>query len=437
MGSSIRSVPGPESLALAARAAQVECPAFGQRRTARPGADPDDAAPIVLAAGEDCEVVDVDGNRYLDFAAGFGSVLLGHRHPGLLAALHGQIDVLAQGLGDVYASDVKVALLERLAALHPSGAGQVLLTQSGADAVTAALKTATLATKRHGVLAFDGAYHGLAHGPLAACGFQASFRAPFAAELNPEVHFCPYPGVRGASVDAALEMARQTLRSGAIGAVLVEPLVGRGGCIAPPAGFLAELGRLARDHGALLVADEIWTGLGRAGAWLRSVADGANPDVVCLGKGLGGGVPISACVASREAMSGWAEGGAIHTSTHAGAPLGCAAALAVLDALDAERLVDRARDEGHAAIARLRATLESARSAGRVLEVRGAGWMIGVELDSARAALRVTRDLLRRGFLVVTGGIDGATLTLTPPLTIAPRHVDALGAALAEILGAA
>lgn len=427
------TVPGPNSLAHAERAAVVECPAFGLRRVARPGANADDAAPIVLARASGCELIDVDGNRYLDFAAGFGSVLLGHGHPSLKRALRDQADTLIQGLGDVFSSDVKIALMESLAALHPSGHGQVLLTQSGSDAVAAAMKTATLATGRHGFIAFDGAYHGLGFGPLAACGFQASFRKPFAPQLSAHVQFCPYPGLRGASVEASLALVREGLRCGTVAAVLVEPLLGRGGCIAPPAGFLAELGRLAHEAGALLIADEVWSGLGRTGAWLKSEVDGAAADIVCLGKGLGGGLPISACVASREAMAGWSRGETIHTSTHAGAPLGCAAALAVLTTLREERLVERARELGNRAQGILRERLAHH----RVVDVRGAGLMIGIELDSAATALAATRHLLRRGFVVVTGGIDGATLTLTPPLTITDADIASFGAALREGLDAA
>lgn len=421
-------VPGPRSRAHARRAALVECPAFGHRRSERPGALPEDSAPIVLARAAGCELFDVDGNRYLDFAAGFGSVLIGHGHPALKRAIREQSDLLIQGLGDLFSSDVKVALMENLAALHPSGHGQVLLTQSGSDAVAAALKTATLATGRHGFIAFDGAYHGLGFGPLAACGFQASFREPFAPQLNAHVRFCPYPGVRGASAEQALELVQKTLRTESIAGILVEPLMGRGGCTAPPLGFLVELGRLAHDAGALLIADEVWTGLGRAGGWLRSSLDGALADIVCLGKGLGGGLPISACVASQEAMAGWASGDTIHTSTHAGAPLGCAAALAVLNTLKAESLVAGASALGERVQTLLRARLGHP----RIIDIRGAGLMIGIELDSARTALQTTRRLLRRGFLVVTGGIDGATLTLTPPLTMSEANFAALGDAIRE-----
>lgn len=404
-----------DNAAWVARLAAVECPAFKSRRQRREGAE-HSHPPIVLTRGDGSYVEDVEGRRYLDLAAGFGSVLLGHGHAALTKAVHAQSQRLIQGLGDVYASDTKLLLLERLAALYPDVGAKVLLTQSGADAVTAALKTALLATGRNGVIAFDGAYHGLGYGPLPACGFAASFREPFAAQLNPHVRFAPYPGVRGATVSASLEMVEAWLAEGDVGALLVEPIAGRGGCVVPPVGFLMQLGELARKHGALLIADEIWTGLGRSGAMLQSVAQSARPDVVCLGKGLGGGVPISACIARDEVMEAWAQGGqVVHTSTHAGAPLGCAAALAVLDTVEREQLVVRAQQLGQQWQQHLRTALADCAA---MREVRGAGLMVGVELDSAASAQRAVAGLLERGVIAITGGIAGACLTLTPPLTV-------------------
>src|SRR6185295_2973320 len=166
---------------------------------------------------------------------------------------------------------------------------------SGADAVTAALKTALLFTGKPGVIAFEASYHGLSYAPLAASGLRASYRKPFAAQLNPHVCFVPYP--RDVSdAELVLERVRFELVQSNVGAVLIEPLLGRGGCVVPPADFLPELGQLARAAGALTIADEIWTGLGRAGKLLFSLSDGFVPDLVCLGKGLGGGLPVSACL---------------------------------------------------------------------------------------------------------------------------------------------
>src|SRR6185503_15001916 len=162
-------------------------------------------------------VTDVDGNRYVDLAAGFGAQLLGHRHPTLARALALESDRLHLALGDVFPSDAKVSLMERLSRLHPDPEARVILTQSGSDAVTAALKTAALATGRPGVLAFEGAYHGLGYGPLAACGLRESYRAPFAAQLGSHVTFAPYPGSSG-DADRALAAAERALSTGDIGA---------------------------------------------------------------------------------------------------------------------------------------------------------------------------------------------------------------------------
>jgi 4-aminobutyrate aminotransferase / (S)-3-amino-2-methylpropionate transaminase / 5-aminovalerate transaminase len=426
--------PGPVSRILSARLEKFECPAFAERRAARAEVSGGSMTPIVLASGKGSNLHDVDGNRYVDLAAGFGSVLLGHGATSVLRAMDAQGERLLQGLGDVYAADAKVTLLERLASLHPGASPRVLLGQSGGDAVTGAIKTARLATGRPGLVAFEGAYHGLGYGPLPACGLRESYRAPFADQLNPHVTFAPYPRAPG-DLDRALEAVEEALRGGAAGAVLVEPVLGRGGCVVPPDGFLTGLCEVAHRHGALVIADEVWTGLGRTGSMVRSAALGAPIDILCLGKGLGGGVPISACIAPDEVMHAWARGGeVIHTSTHAGAPLACAAAIATLDTLRFRQLPVRAREVGRAALEAMAAELAGAPG---FVEARGAGLMIGLELASAEVALRAMRGLLAKGYLVVTGGLRGEVLTLTPALTIGEERLRDAGRALREVLAAA
>ena len=196
--------------------------------------------------------------------------------------------------------------------------------------------------------------------------------------------------------------------------------MGRGGCIVPPDGFLAALKQLTSHRSALLVADEIWTGFGRSGALVRSVADGVSPDILCFGKGLGGGYPVSACVARGEVMEAWAGRDVIHTSTHAGAPLACAAALATLDVITSEGLVERSARIGAAGLEILRTGLSDS----PVTDIRGAGLMLGIELEDAASAQSCIQGLLDDGFVVIGGGVRGDTLTLTPPLTV---ELDAIG----------
>jgi 4-aminobutyrate aminotransferase/(S)-3-amino-2-methylpropionate transaminase len=424
--------PGPMSRQLAARLAAVECPAFDARRDSRADASGADHTPITFASARGSNVIDVDGNRYVDLAAGFGALILGHSPKRVARALEAQGERLWLALGDVYSADVKVALCERLAKLFPEPGARVMLGLTGADAVTSALKTAVLATGRAGVVAFHGAYHGLSHGPLAACGLNEDFRAPFAAQLGTRVDFLPYPA-NDAQLDTCRRELGAALDKGGIGCVLVEPVLGRGGCVVPPAGFLAMLREACDSSGALLVADEIWTGLGRSGAMLASVDAGATPDLVCLGKGLGGGVPISACVGRAKAFAAWgARGGAaIHTATHFGAPLACAAAIATLDGIASERLPARAKEVGERWIDAL---VERTRGR-RVTAVRGRGLMVGVELEGGAArALAVARELLARGYIVLTGGTRGDVLTLTPPLNIDEPLLGGFASTLAECL---
>lgn len=414
--------PGPGSKSLVDRLERVECPAFGIRRKTREETSGAEMLPIVLASGKGSNLFDVDGNRYVDLAAGFGSVLLGHGAPSVLRAIEAQTDRIVQALGDLYVADTKLALLERLASLHPGVSPRVLLCQSGSDAVSAALKTAMLATGKPGIVAFEGAYHGLGYGPLATCGYRESYRAPFAEQLNTHVTFAPFPASE-ADLSRSLESVKAALAKGDVGAVLVEPILGRGGIVVPPAAFLPELSKLAMEAGALLIADEIWTGLGRSGAMLRSVAMGASVDIVVVGKGLGGGLPISACIAPDAIMQAWAKDGeVVHTSTHAGSPLACATAIATLDSLRFRRLVSKAEEIGSRTMEYLRALLMGVPG---FVALRGAGLMIGIELESGELGLRAMRRMLEAGYLVTTGGRAGEVLVWTPALTIAEEQLTA------------
>jgi len=401
--------PGPSSRTWLVRHAHVAAP-MG------PLLPPGPPSGIVYASGRGSNVIDVDGNRYVDLAGGFGALLLGHLHPAVQRVLSLQAERLLQALGDLYPSDAKIALLERLTRVFPAPNAKGILGQSGSDAVAAALKTAVLATGKPGVIAFTAAYHGLGYGPLAACGLRQSYREPFVAQLNPHVAFVGYP-TSHETAESSLAETTARLARGDVGAVLIEPVLGRGGVIEPPAGFLAGLGEVTRAAGALLIADEIWTGLGRAGSLLSSVEAGLVPDLICLGKGLGGGLPISALLGRAEVMDCWRrEAEVVHTATFAGAPLAASAAIATLEVLTKEKLPERALDLGARYAAELRAALADS---AQVREVRGRGLMLGIDLGKRPGvASQLMKGLLGDGYVTSTGGGQREVLVLTPPLNI-------------------
>ncbi|HTM45332.1 MAG TPA: aspartate aminotransferase family protein [Polyangiaceae bacterium] len=409
--------PGPESRTWLTRAARCLAP-MGPLPAKQESVvhSPAPGHTVVFQRGVGSNVFDVDGNRYVDLAAGFGALLLGHSPPAVLTALELQAHRLLQAQGDVYPSDAKIGLSERLCSLFPEPGARVILGQSGADAVTAALKTAVLVSGRPGVIAFRSSYHGLSYAPLAASGLRESYRAPFVAQLNPHVQFLDYP-IDANSAERLLQAVKTQLALGNTGAVLIEPILGRGGVIVPPAGFLAQLAQLAKQYSALLIADEIWTGLGRSGELLYSHSQGVTADVVCLGKGMGGGLPISACIGRGEVMGAWRQDSeVVHTATFAGAPLACATALITLNQLSQHKLIERSRELGERFKLRLQQSLIEAKLS---LTVRGAGLMIAVDLGGkAGAAVALSRTLLEHGYLVSTGGGEREVLVLTPALTI-------------------
>ena len=422
----IRSpLPGARGRAWIDRLARSECPAITARRARRADASGSDQDPIVWERALGANVWDPDGNRFVDLTGGFGVASAGHAHPAVIAAVTAQLGRLVHGLGDAFPGTPRIELADALADRLPGGLQQTIFGCSGSEAVEAALKTAMMATGRAGVVAFEGGYHGLSLGVLPVSHYRASFREPFAARLGPSATFLPY----GGPLDAVEVAARDA------GAILVEPVQGRGGCRVPPAGWLRGLRDVADRCSVPLIFDEIFTGFGRAGSFVLSgtaAADGVVPDLLCLGKGLTSGFPLSACVGTVEVMAHWgaSRGEALHTSTYLGHPVGCAAALAVLGLCD-EGLVER----GAALGALMEASLVelAGRHPGRLGAVRGRGAMRGLEVRDG-GAFTVCRALLQRGWLVLPAGVDAEVLCFTPPLTTTAAQwagaVDALEASL-------
>ena len=394
-------VPGPRSRDFARRLGRVE---------SRNVTLLEPEAPIFWERASGSNVWDADGNRFVDLGAGFGVANAGHAHPRVVAAVREQSERLLHAMGDLHPATRKVELLEALVRRFPGGGpARAVLGSSGSDAVECALKTAQLATGRAGVVAFEGAYHGLGYGALDTT-WRPLFRTPFAARLAGATVFARYG-------DAA-DVRRAARESRApIGAVLVEPIQGRGGERIPPDGFLRELRALCDAEGWLLIADEVYTGFGRTGRWFACEHEGVVPDLLCVGKGLASGMPISACIGSEAVMQAWpdSDGEAMHTQTFLGHPPGCAAALASMAVLEDEKLVPRAAELGAVVLAELRSAL-----AGRahVRDVRGRGLLLAVECDAGETALRGCAEALRRGVIVVPSGDHGEVIAITPPLSI-------------------
>ncbi len=407
--------PGPRSRALWRELAATEAPGVNTLVAGE--------GTVVWAEALGANVLDVDGNLYVDLTAGFGVAAVGHRNPRVLEAASAQADRLLHGLGDVAAHPVRIELARRLTRLAPVDDARAHFAISGADAVEVALKSALLATGRPGVVAFDPSYHGVTLGALAATS-RPAFRNPFHAHLHAHLHRLPY-GAEPWTLDRLMRRVRP-------GAVVVEPVVGREGVIPPPAGWLREVARLCRAHDVLLVADEVFTGFGRTGHLFAVHPEEVRPDLLCCGKALGGGLPIAVTLGRREVMEHWEAGGeALHTATFLAHPPACAAALAVLDLLEEEDLPGRARRLGEEVGARLAPWPERYE---QVEEVRGRGLLWGVELQDAATAKRVTRGLLERGILALAGGPEGKVLELTPPLTIAEAQLTTALEILEEVL---
>jgi 4-aminobutyrate aminotransferase-like enzyme len=403
------SIPGPESRKLADRLRRAECAEITFLTS---------DFPIFWNQARGCLVTDVDDNTLLDATASFGVMALGHGHPAVIRAINVQSRRLIHGMGDVHPSDAKVKLLEAIQSHVPIADARIILGQNGSDSVEAALKTALLATGRSGVLAFEGGYHGLGYGALepTARGF---FRDPFDAQRGHFAAHLPYGCEMSVVRDHFLSSQNAT------GAVIVEPVQGRGGMRVPDAGWLAALKAECGRHGALLIVDEIFTGWGRTGEWFACTADSVVPDLLCIGKSMGGGMPISACVGSRSLMeAAWGAGStgeARHTYTFLGHPLSCASAVATIDVLERDGLVDRCRVIGAELMAGLR-SLATAHPA-VVKEARGRGLMTGLALQRPGLAAAVMLGALRLGLIVLPAGDAGDVVELVPPFVIGRRQV--------------
>jgi acetylornithine aminotransferase len=371
--------------------------------------------PLVLSHGSGCHVWDVDGNRYLDLVGGIAVNALGHGHPALVSAISKQAGE-AIHVSNLFTSEAQIALAERLVALAGAPEGSaVFFANSGAEAIEAAIKLSRR-TGRSGIVAAEGAFHGRTTGALALT-HKLAYREPF-EPLIPGVAHVPFGD------EAALRAAVTTETA----AVVLEPVQGEAGVLSPGTAYLQLARELTRQHGALLVLDEIQTGIGRTGTWFAFQQAGVVPDAITLAKGLGGGVPIGALVAFGPEVAGLLTAGQ-HGSTFGGNPLAATAGLAVLGAIEDEGLLDHAARAGQHLVDSVTALNHPL-----VAEVRGAGLLRAIVLTEPVAAIvaALARDA---GFIVNPVAPDA--IRLAPPLVVTTEELDSFVRALPALLDAA
>ena len=385
----------------------------------------DGSWPIVWERAKGVHVWDTDGKKYLDLTAAFAVAATGHANPRVTKAAQAQLAKLPHAMGDVHPHPLKGQLARELSKLTferwKLGRGKTIFCNSGFEAVEAALKTALLATGKKGVIAFEGAYHGLGYGALTTT-HREHFRNPFKKQLGKFSHFAPF-GENVPTLRQSAKVLKQLFKDHSIGAVLVEPIQGRAGMRSAQSGFLKLLRQQCDKHNAILIFDEILTGFGRTGNWFACEDESVFPDLICLGKALTNGFPLSVCVGKAEVMDrAWpkSEGEAIHTSTFLGHPVGCAMALAQLRELKEKKLITQA--------SRIGKKLEQLCKKFPIPGARfvGKGLLAGLAFDEYEGprVFAVMKKMLQRGYILLPAGEHGNVIAFSPAFTITEKQLE-------------
>ena len=391
-------------------------------------------APLDVTHGSGVYLYTRDGGRYLDFVAGYGVVSTGHCHPRVVEAAHEQTGRLIHVSMSVY-NEPMLRLAERLAGVTPAGLDMMFFGNSGAEAIESAIKLVRLASGRQGIIAFRGAFHGRSTGATALTTSKALYRRGY-EPLLPSVYLAPYPTPfrcpGGARPEVCAEACLAELdrlfthdvQPAQVAGMFVEPILGEGGYVDPPPEFLRGLRERCDRHGILLVADEIQSGVGRTGKWWAMEHAEVTPDVMCVAKGIASGFPLSAVVGRAEVLGTWQPGS--HGTTFGGNPVSCAAALATLDVIEGEDLIENAAARGEQLQAGLRALQADYPFIG---DVRGKGLMTGIEFVKAdgspnpAAVEQVKARLLAQNVLISRVGTYNHVLRCAPPLVVSEDQV--------------
>ena len=387
---------------------------------------------IFVERAEGAEVWDVEGRRYIDFAGGIAVLNTGHRHPALVAAIAEQLGKFTHTCFQVLAYEPYVELAERLNSLAPGNfAKKSFFMTTGAEAVENAIKVARAYTKRSGVIAFGGGFHGRTMMGMALTGKVAPYKigfGPFPAEVYHAKFPCDLHGVSEDDAIASIEaLFKYDIEASRVAAIILEPVQGEGGFYAASPAFAQRLRALCDQHGILLIADEVQTGAGRTGTWLACEQWGVAPDIITMAKSLAGGMPLSAIIGRAEVMDAPAAGGL--GGTYAGNPLACASALAVLDVFEKENLLQRSVDVGLRLKAGLTAIAQKHKCIG---DVRGLGSMIAIELfkngdlhqPDADLAKKLATEAAKRGLILLTCGTYANVIRVLVPLVASDAILD-------------
>jgi 4-aminobutyrate aminotransferase len=391
--------------------------------------------PLVIDHAQGSYLYTVDGRRILDFASGIAVTNLGHGHPEVIKAAHEQLDKLVH-ISVVAHHQPAIRLAERIAALAPGKLDKVFFANSGAEAVEGAIKLARYVTGRPALIAFQGAFHGRTYGALSLTASKGYYRERY-EPLLPAVYHAPYPYAyrnptgpgEAATLDYVFNAIDEMLDSRVpprnVAAFIVEPVLGEGGYVVPPAAFMPRLRVLCDQHGILLIADEVQSGYGRTGRMFASEHTKVVPDIMTLAKSIASGLPLSAIVASSKLMDQWEP--AAHGSTFGGNPVSCAAGLATLDVFEREGILKNSVEKGAELIRRLRELQQRMPAIG---DVRGLGLMIGVELvkndgtPNTDLQKQIRKVCLDSGMVVLSCGPHDNVLRLVPPLNLSQAELD-------------
>ncbi len=392
--------------------------------------------------GEGSWLITRDGERYLDYSSGIGVTNTGHAHPRVVAAIQAQAAKLLHGQQNIVFHEPGLRLYERLARLLPGGPWSAFLSNSGAEAVEAAVKLARVATGRPVIISFRGGFHGRTAQTMALTTAKDVYRAAFEPLPGSVYHtkfpYC-YRAAGGSHApdatcscdwEAELDLLfHQVIYPNRVAAIIVEPVQGEGGYVVPPPGFLPRLREITREHGILLIADEVQTGFGRTGEMFAVQHWHVEPDILVIAKGIASGMPLSGIVARSELMAAWQPG--THGGTYGGNIVSCAAALATLDVIEDEDLIANARARGAQLAGGLRELQADHPAIG---DVRGLGCMVAMEFvkpgagdgrtPDADLAKRVIAGALSRKLIVLSAGSYGNVSRIIPPLVTTAAEVD-------------